>query len=113
MLCEQLNTLASECYRIAYQHGFKSIIDDENEAGARMLLMVTEIVEAFEEVRKGEKLYKIYYINGKPEGIPIELADCIIRILDTCHANGIDIAEAIDIKMKYNEGRPYKHGKIL
>lgn len=29
--------------------------------------------------------------GGKPEGIPIELADVIIRILDYCGYAGIDI----------------------
>ncbi len=50
------------------------------------------------------------YVIGKPEGIPIELADVIIRILDYCAFAGIDIEEAIQIKHEYNKTRPYKHG---
>lgn len=46
----------------------------------------------------------------KPEGIPSELADIIIRVLDICAANGIDIAAAIADKMAFNETRPYRHG---
>lgn len=49
----------------------------------------------------------------KPEGIPIELADCIIRILDFCGKEKIDIEEAIKIKHEYNKTRPYKHGKKI
>jgi hypothetical protein len=49
-------------------------------------------------------------IPQKPEGIPIELADCIIRILDYCGRSGIDIEEAIRIKHEYNKTRPYRHG---
>jgi hypothetical protein len=48
--------------------------------------------------------------NPKPEGIPIELADCIIRIFDYCGKEGINIEEAIRIKHEYNKTRPYRHG---
>jgi NTP pyrophosphatase (non-canonical NTP hydrolase) len=40
-----------------------------------------------------------------------ELADTIIRILDLCGHMGIDIEKHIELKMKYNELREYKHGK--
>lgn len=72
-----------------------------------------EISEAWEEYRKGREMNEVYYIDGKPEGIPIELADCLIRILDTCEAYNIDIEEAINVKMKYNQTRPYRHGGKL
>jgi NTP pyrophosphatase (non-canonical NTP hydrolase) len=47
---------------------------------------------------------------AKPCGIPTELADCIIRIADTCGRYGIDLEKALKIKMEYNKLRPYKHG---
>lgn len=50
------------------------------------------------------------YKRGKPEGIPIELADAIIRILDYCGYAGIDIDAAISQKHEYNKSRPYRHG---
>ena len=46
----------------------------------------------------------------KPEGIPSEFADIIIRILDMCAYHDIDIAAAIADKMAYNETRSYRHG---
>ena len=48
--------------------------------------------------------------SHKPEGVAVELADCIIRILDYCGKAGIDIEEAIRIKHEYNKSRPYRHG---
>ena len=50
------------------------------------------------------------YKDKKPEGVAIELADCIIRILDYCGKAGIDIENAIRIKHEYNKSRPYRHG---
>lgn len=49
----------------------------------------------------------------KPEGIPSELADIIIRVLDVCGFHGIDIAAAIADKMAFNETRQYRHGGKL
>lgn len=52
--------------------------------------------------------------DNKPEGIAVELADCIIRILDYCGKEGIDIEKILRIKHEYNKTRPYKHGgKIM
>jgi hypothetical protein len=38
------------------------------------------------------------------------MADIIIRVLDACAAWGIDIEQAMALKMEYNINRPYRHG---
>ena len=40
-----------------------------------------------------------------------ELADATIRLLDLSTALGIDLEMHVLLKMQYNEGRGYKHGK--
>lgn len=50
-----------------------------------LLLIISEICEAQNELRDGHKVTHIYYSgpdNKKPEGFPVEIADAIIRILD-------------------------------
>ena len=47
----------------------------------------------------------------KPVGLPSEFADVIIRVLDACAAWGINIEEAIQIKMAYNATRDRLHGR--
>jgi NTP pyrophosphatase (non-canonical NTP hydrolase) len=49
--------------------------------------------------------------DAKPEGVPSELADVIIRVLDICGYYGIDIEHAMLTKAKYNEGRSHRHGE--
>lgn len=48
--------------------------------------------------------------HSKPEGIPTELADVIIRVLDYCAYAGIDIENVLEVKHEYNKSRPYRHG---
>jgi NTP pyrophosphatase (non-canonical NTP hydrolase) len=49
----------------------------------------------------------------KPEGWATELADCIIRIMDVCEFYNVDLEKILVEKMRYNETRPYRHGKKL
>lgn len=46
----------------------------------------------------------------KPEGILVELADCIIRCLDTGKDYG-DMEHAAGVKMAFNDRREHMHGK--
>lgn len=55
-------------------------------------------------------LLRIHDVPMKPEGVPSELADIIIRVLDMCGWYGIDIEAAVAEKMEYNETRSYRHG---
>lgn len=49
-------------------------------------------------------------LPAKPEGLPIELADVVIRVADLCGAMGIDLDEAVRVKLAYNETRKHRHG---
>lgn len=81
----------------------------------KLLLMHSEISEGVEELRSGRSQTEVYFKkdkNGqmKPEGVPIEMADLIIRALDYCSKYGIDIDRAVRVKMEFNDNRPYRHG---
>lgn len=72
----------------------------------------SEVSEAWEEARKPDfDPKKVYYReDGKPEGLPMELADIMIRAADTAQVFGIDLEAAIQAKMAYNATRPFRHG---
>jgi NTP pyrophosphatase (non-canonical NTP hydrolase) len=76
----------------------------------KMLLIVSEISEAVEEFRNGRGLNEVYLKDGKPEGIPVEMADAVIRIFDWCEANDVDLELVLRTKMNYNTTRAFRHG---
>lgn len=76
----------------------------------KLALCHSEISEALEELRDGSKPTDIYFLDGKPEGFPIEIADTVIRLMHICGHYGINLEEALNIKMEYNKTRPYRHG---
>lgn len=103
------NELEDESHRVAVKKGW---YESPRTFGDFMALFHSEIAEAFEEYRNKRPYNEIYYDeDGKPEGIPIEIADLLIRVADFCKAHGIDVVRAIQIKMYYNEfKRPWRHG---
>lgn len=100
-----LNKLAKEIHKNAVLHGWW---DEPRGFGEVVALCHSELSEALEEYRAGNAFE--YKVNGKPEGIAVEMADCIIRILDWCGKEGIDIDRIIREKHEYNKTRPYRHG---
>jgi len=97
-----------EVYENSVKKGFW---EGDRPFSETIALCHSELSEALEEARKGKKPTEIYFENGKPEGISVELADCVIRIWDYCGREGIDIEGVVKLKHNYNLSRPYKHGK--
>lgn len=105
-----IKRLVEDSYLNAKSHGWH---DETRTIGDLICLMHSELSEALEEHRNGKLPAEIYFNEAKPdkpEGIPIELADCIIRIFDFCGLHEVDLEEALTIKMQYNKTRPYRHG---
>lgn len=102
-----LTQLAAQVHKANKDKGF---YDNPLSLVEQLALVHSEVSEAVEAERAGDSRLRIAD-NGKPEGVPSELADVVIRVLDICGHLGIDIGDAIERKLAYNATRPYKHGK--
>ena len=98
-----LNTLGQEIYQNAVEKGF---YEHKPSFAERIALMHSELSEALEADRKDLMDDKLTHRKGTE----VELADCLIRILDCAAYMGMDIDGAVKEKMAYNKTRPYKHG---
>lgn len=104
-----LTSLVYMAHNAATDKGFWD--EEHPNIGEKLALIHSELSEALEEVRAGHAPDEVYEVDGKPEGLPIELADAVIRIADLCGYYGIDLNAAVDKKLLYNDRRPAKHGK--
>ena len=118
-----ISGLVREAHENAVKYGFW---DNPPEFGTSISLIHSELSEALEEVRAGNRIRPGqetppsgggYVATAptecckKPEGYATELADAVIRIADLCGHMGVDLEAVIREKMAYNATRPYKHGK--
>lgn len=90
----------------------KGWYDEDRRFGEDMALLHSEVSETLEAYRD----HKVADVTdpgnplAKPEGVPSELADVLVRLLDTCNRYGIDLFKEWRRKMDYNWTRPYRHG---
>lgn len=127
----RLNELAQKIHAHAKAKGF---YENPVECGTRLMLIVSELSEALEADRRNhkadldaferkvefsnpdcgiseERRFQAYFETCIKDTFEDEIADAIIRLLDLCAYQGIDIEKHIELKMRYNALRPYKHQK--
>jgi NTP pyrophosphatase (non-canonical NTP hydrolase) len=116
-----MNKLAEEIFQNNKEKGFW---DKERNTGEMLMLVVSELGEAMEALRKDrmanidafkevtdEQLFENNFKANIKDTFEDEIADSIIRLLDMCGGLNIDIDFHIEQKLKYNKTRPRLHGK--
>lgn len=95
-----LKKLIEKSQQTANAKGFNV---DWESTPAYLMLIVTELSEAMEQWRDDHK-----------EGFGEELADAFIRLFHLVGDLGMKEEMAANIlnKLRYNETRPYKHGRV-
>lgn len=96
--CDVLNTIAALTDDMGELKGF----NDETHPAVKAMLIVSEVAEFVEEVRRD---------GVAPEAVAEELADVVIRTLHLAKMMNIAIGQAVFQKLCVNLQRPYKHGK--
>ncbi len=108
-----VNILADQCHAAAYNSGWwhnldgtKRNLDPKTPEGRGaiawpLLLIISEVIEAAEGVRKGLKDDKLPHRDM----LEVEMADAIIRIMDLGAGLNMDLAGAIVEKLAYNANR--------
>lgn len=98
-----LNHMCERSHNTARAKGFWQGVytEDVNVQLAKLMLMVTEVAEAAEDVRTGNR-----------EHLGEELADIVIRVGDFCGALGVNLGDKVFQKQQKNEKRVYMHGKL-
>lgn len=123
LLARLLNLFAGEVYLNAKTKGFhesdasRSDVENYSVWTANLHGEVSELWEAARQdelsvlCNKSQKMQDL----GLPQLTceEEELADIVIRVLDTAAARGVDIGQAILAKHYFNKSRPHKHGGKL
>ena len=136
-ICSPMKKIIDKAHATAKEKGFW---DTERNISEMLMLIVSELAEAQEALRKGHYAEQSV-VNGLKQDIDLnyaddefqlnqgiwkslfeekvkssfedEIADVAIRLFDLCGGMGIDLEKHIELKMKYNSLRGYKHGKAF
>ena len=130
-----MKNLILQAHQVAKDKGFW---EQERNKPEMLMLIVSEVAEALEALRKDDYAdqaiveslshdleldrtdeefmlkainWKTAFEQGVKSSFEDELADVAIRLFDLCGGLNIDLEKHIEMKMKYNSMRGYKHGK--
>lgn len=109
MLANSVNERAQAAYLNSAAHGFWDEGAANRNKGEMLALIHSEVSEALEGLRKG---LMDDHLPDRPM-VECELADVVIRCLDMAGGFGWDLGGAIVAKMRFNAGRPHRHGKAF
>jgi len=89
----------------------KDYYADKNVANGLIQDMELEVTDEEFQIDKG--IWKGLFEAKVKSSFEDEIADVAIRLFDLCGGMGIDLEKHIELKMKYNSMRGYKHGKAF
>ena len=112
--------VARRMWQVAADHGFHDADGVELQSASSLSVgriatfianLHGECSELWEACRKDAMNSLCDKLGCKLTNAEEELADIIIRAMDTAYSLGIHIGDAIAEKTRYNRNRPHMHGK--
>ena len=114
LTADAINELVGEAYDNSTEHGFTGIYDglmaavpSEQKKAMRRTTILAKLGLIASEV--GEAVSAVQH--GDDAALAEELADVVIRVMDLCGGEHINLGREILAKMQRNRQRPYLHGK--
>lgn len=111
---EVIQSLVAEANENAEEHGFHkayyelmSAASVEQKRAQRRTILLAKLALIASEVGEATRALQ----HGDETEMAVELADVVIRILDFCGSEYIDLGGVMLAKMMRNRKRPYMHGK--
>jgi len=110
-MSNDLYDMQAEVAQVNFDKGWRGDGAPDVSFGESIALLHSEVSEALEAYRNhGLQDQTGRKMGGKPEGVGSELADVLIRLLDTADRFGIDLTAEYERKVAFNATRPYRHG---
>lgn len=79
LFIDEIKVIKSDVYRCAVEHGWW---ETDRNFGELLALIHSEVTEAYQHVYHGVEVSTIYEKDGKQEGVVVDIADVVIRVLD-------------------------------
>jgi NTP pyrophosphatase (non-canonical NTP hydrolase) len=105
-----LDEIADAVHDLAWEKGWHNESETEDSFIERMCNNLHDEISELHEAWRRNKLREGCDKPIELSCLEEELADIIIRVLDSAKRLNINIRRAIEVKHEYNKTRPYRHG---
>lgn len=89
-MIDKINEMAEEMHENAVNHGFWNV---EDVQAVSIGMLHCELSEALQAERSRLPMFDYQEGKGKPEGVAVELADFVIRLMDWAAGNSVTISD--------------------
>jgi len=111
---QAFDLLQRRCHELAVEKGWHETTRALPDLISLAHSELSEALDEYRHLRPDQSIADTWIKpgGGKPVGVAIELADCLIRLFDTAEFLGLNLGDALVVKHQYNSTRPRRHGGL-